>query len=309
MSKILSIDGMSWMHFHHPSKEEIKEIVDTYDVHELIEDDIAEKTTQDKIDVYDDCIFLVLHFPKYDKKTEKYLSNEFNIILWKDFIISVTKYHTNHIESIREEYNQDLREDEDRDEHKFKLSPYYILYMIIDVMYDKVLLALHKFNLDLSDLEEDVFDESYSSKELLEKMLLKKRNIVFLKHLVLPQVEIIEEIQKATMSFYGWDLDVYFEDLQYKTDKILSTINITMENTESLSMVYNTLANIKTNSIISLLTVLTIIIWIMTMISGLYGMNVRLPGENNPIMFPIVLGIMLLVSWLIFFIVKKKKWI
>jgi magnesium transporter len=81
MSKILSIDGMSWMHFYHPSKEEIKEIVDTYDVHELIEDDIAEKTTQDKIDVYDDCIFLVLHFPKYDKKTEKYLSNEFNIIL------------------------------------------------------------------------------------------------------------------------------------------------------------------------------------------------------------------------------------
>lgn len=260
MSKILSIDGMSWMHFHHPSKEEIKEIVDTYDVHELIEEDIAEKTTQDKIDVYDDCIFLVLHFPKYDKKTEKYISNEFNVILGKDFIISVTKYHTNHIEGIREEYNQDLREDEDRDEHKFKLSPYYILYKIIDVMYDKVLLALHKFNLDLSSLEEEVFDESYSSKELLEKMLIKKRNIVFLKHIILPQVEIIEEIQKATMSFYGGDLDVYFEDLQYKTDKILSTINITMENTESLSMVYNTLANIKTNSIISLLTVLTIII-------------------------------------------------
>lgn len=32
------------------------------------------------------------------------------------------------------------------------------------------------------------------------------------------------------------------------------------------------------------------------MISGLYGMNVRLPGENNPIMFPVVLGIMFLVS-------------
>jgi len=127
-------------------------------------------------------------------------------------------------------------------------------------MYDKVLFALHKFNLDLSSLEEEVFDESYSSKELLEKMLIKKRNIVFLKHIILPQVEIIEEIQKATMNFYGGDLDVYFEDLQYKTDKILSTINITMENTESLSMVYNTLANIKTNSIISLLTVLTIII-------------------------------------------------
>jgi len=309
MSKILSIDGMTWMHFHHPSKEEIKEIVDVYDVHELIEEDIAEKNAQDKIDVYDDAIFLVLHFPKYDKKTGKYISNEFNIILGKNFIVSVTKYHTNHIESIREEYNQDLREDEDRDEHEFKISPYYILYKIIDVMYDKVLLALHKFNLDLNWLEEDVFNDKLSGKDLLERMLIKKRNIVFVKHLIVPQLEILQELQKATINFYEWDLDVYFEDLQYKTDKILANINISMENTESISTMYNTLANIKTNSIISLLTVLTIIIWIMTMISGLYGMNINLPGQNSPKMFFVVLWIMLLVSWLVFFIVKKKKWI
>jgi Mg2+ and Co2+ transporter CorA len=130
------------------------------------------------------------------------MSNEFNIILGKEFIVSVTKYHTNHIESIRKEYNQDLHEDEDRDEHKFKISPYYILYKIIDVMYDKVLLALQRFNQDLNELEEAVFDENYSSKELLEKMLLKKRNIVFLKHVILPQVEIVEELQKATINFY-----------------------------------------------------------------------------------------------------------
>lgn len=309
MSKILSIDGMTWMHFHHPSKEEIKEIVERYDVHELIEEDIAETNTQDKIDIYDDAIFLVLHFPKYDNKSWKYLSNEFNIILGKKFIVSVTKYYTNHIESIREEYNQDLREDEDRDEHEFKISPYYILYKIIDVMYDKVLLALHKFNLDLNELEENVFDEEGSSKDLLERMLLKKRNIVFLKHLILPQSDILQEIQKATMNFYEGDLDVYFEDLQYKTDKILANINIAMENTESISMMYNTLANIKTNSIISLLTILTVIIWMMTMITGLYGMNVQLPGQNVTSTFFIILGAMLVVSGGMFILFKKKKWI
>lgn len=309
MSKIVSIDGMTWMHFHHPSKEEIREIVDAYDVHELIEEDIAEINTQDKIDVYDDAIFLVLHFPKYDNKSGKYLSNEFNIILGKNFIVSVTKYHTNHIESIREEYNQDLREDEDRDEHEFKVSPYYILYKIIDVMYDKVLLALHKFNLDLSELEENVFDEKSSSKDLLERMLLKKRNIVFLKHLILPQSDILQELQKATLNFYEWDLDVYFEDLQYKTDKILANINVAMENAESISIMYNTLANIKTNSIISLLTILTVIIWMMTMITGLYGMNVQLPGQNITSTFFIILWTMLVVSWGMFVLFKKKKWI
>lgn len=309
MSKIIAVDGMTRMHFHNPSREEIKEIVNTYDVHELIEDDISEKTTQDKIDVYDDAIFLVLHFPKYDKKNWKYISNEFNIILGKDFIVSVTKYHTNHIESIREEYNQDLREDEDRDEHEFKVSPYYILYKIIDVMYDKVILALHKFNLDLNDLEENVFDETGSSKDLLEKMLLKKRNIVFLKHLILPQADILQELQKATINFYEWDLDVYFEDLQYKTDKIIANIAVAMENTESISTMHNTLANIKTNSIISLLTILTVIIWMMTMITGLYGMNVQLPWQNTTNTFFIIIWTMFVVSGWMYLLFKKKKWI
>jgi Mg2+ and Co2+ transporter CorA len=53
---------------------------------------------------------------------------------------------------------------------------------------------------------------------------------------------------------------VYFEDLIYKTDKIISAININMENTESILTVYNISANIKTNNIVSVLTILTVII-------------------------------------------------
>jgi magnesium transporter len=155
MEKFLSIGKMTWVHFSNPSAQEIKEIVETYNVHDIIQQDMRETNTQDKIDIYDECIFIVLHFPKYQKANSKYFSNEFNIILGKDYIVTVTKYHTNHIDNIRKQYSEDIATKDPDDE--FKISPYYILYKIIDSMYDKFLNSLNKFTLDLNNLEDAVF--------------------------------------------------------------------------------------------------------------------------------------------------------
>ncbi|MBR7037109.1 hypothetical protein IKI14_04535 [bacterium] len=55
-------------------------------------------------------------------------------------------------------------------------------------------------------------------------------------------------------------MDVYFEDLLYKTDKILSLVSIAHENTESLFDVSDTLTTIRTNKIISILTIFTVLL-------------------------------------------------
>jgi len=99
---------MTWFHASNPDTKDLSEIKEKYDLHEIIEDDISEVNTQDKIDVYDNSIFLVLHFPKFNNKTKTYYSNEFNVIIGKDFIISLTSFDTNHVDRIRKEYFEDL---------------------------------------------------------------------------------------------------------------------------------------------------------------------------------------------------------
>ena len=81
-------------------------------------------------------------------------------------------------------------------------------------------------------------------------MMIRRRNLVFLKHLFVPQEEIIEELQKTIEKFYNGQLDLYFEDLQYKLDKIDNNISILTENLNSLSEIYNNLMNIRLNSVI-----------------------------------------------------------
>jgi magnesium transporter len=68
------------------------------------------------------------------------------------------------------------------------------------------------------------------------------------------------------------------------------------------------LMNIKLNSIISRLTGFTLIIWTMTFLVGIYGMNVPLPGWEHPLMFLVIIGVMLLISVWLFTFFKKRGW-
>lgn len=124
-------------------------------MHELIIEDISEPVTQDKIDTYEDTIFLVMHFPKYNQQRQHYIANEFDIIMRKDQLITLSRFKSNHMDTIKADY-QRILSDAERNE-KYKFSSYYILYRIIDTMYDKILRGLRQFTKDLTVLEEQIF--------------------------------------------------------------------------------------------------------------------------------------------------------
>ena len=296
----------TWIHLVDPDKKQIDKLVDKYDLHEIIEQDFLDFTTQDKIDVYDGCLFLVLRFPKFNTRTKKHFPNQMHAILWKNFIITVTSHITNNVQKIQDQYRKEIAEAED--DEKFKLSPYYILYKIIDAMYDKVLTWMTKFSQDLVKIEDEAMDQNSITQETLSELLIKKRSAVLMRHIISPHSEILTELQTATMNFYEWDLDVYFEDLLYKTDKILSLVSIAHENTESLFDVSDTLTTIRTNKIISILTIFTVLLWILTRISGLYWMNVALPAQNFVgIFWRLLWGMIGLTIWSMIYFKWKKR--
>lgn len=305
MKTVLHFWKTDWIHLFEPQKKEINELVKKYDLHELIEEDLFELTNQEKIDIYEEHMFIVLNFPKYDEKIRKYFQNEFSIILGKNVIVTMTRFDTNHIKSIIDEYSEELKTRESDEE--FKISPYYILYKVLDTMYDKSIKMLTKSSKDVMMLEEQLFASNKLEKTLLENLTIKKRNIVSLKHMFMPHNEILEELQKALPKFYKEDLEVYFEDLEYKHDKIMNMITVSFENIESLADTYNSLMTIKTNSMIGVLTIFAAITWVLTLISGIYWMNITLPGQENIYFFLILMGIMFVVCISLLRIFKKKK--
>jgi len=138
-----------------PGSEKIKEIVEKYDLHAIVEEDLLTGNTQDKIDVYDDHVFFVIHLPKYDAAQKKYYANEMAFVITKEVVVSFTKYPTSHMEQIQTEFHQAL-EDKKHDD-KIINSVSFLVYRILDAFYDKIINHLTKFTRDLNQVEEKLF--------------------------------------------------------------------------------------------------------------------------------------------------------
>jgi magnesium transporter len=307
LEPLLTYRGVNRLYEYNPSKKFLDELIETYDLHELVEDDIVEPNTQDKIDVYHQCLFVVLHFPKYDKAQTRYLQNEFNMIVGKNYLITLSTYMTDHVMKLKQWFAEELSEAEADEKHKF--SPYYLMYIIMDTMYDKTIRTLQSFTKDLRTMEDVVFKSPRLDKSLLEQIMIKKRNAVTLKHMFMPHQEIVWLLQEEMLKFFWGELDVYFEDLAYKIDKILNTVEILHEDIESLYDTYNAMVNMRTNTIITVLTIFTALTGIMTLISGIFGMNVPLPWADLQHAIRIIVATMIVVAVGMVGFFRWKKWL
>ena len=97
-----------WIDRVNPSREEIEKIVEEYEFHELDREAILEEHQYARLDPYDDYLFLVLHFPKYNPATQRYIQNELNIFVGADYLLTFRYYPSTTMRRVYSEYENRL---------------------------------------------------------------------------------------------------------------------------------------------------------------------------------------------------------
>lgn len=299
MNKVLNIDWIKWIHWTWLDNHDILKILNNFDFHELDIEACIERNQRARIDTYDDYMFIVLHFPKYQKSTESYILNEFNVFLWKDFLITLKDYSWTHINSIFKKYDKS-----DLSIEWVKISTWYILYEIIEAMLEKMFRVCDNIRKDLKILEWEVFENT--DRNLVKKIMIKKRNIIRLKHMFLPQIAVMKHLEFSINNFFKWEIEVYFEDLEDKIEKVVNDIRTIEEYTESLEDAFKSIIDIKTNKLITFLTVFSAFMLPLTFITSFYGMNISLPYQEYPSFLYLILIFSILVMFLWAYYVKRK---
>ena len=95
-------------------------------------------------------------------------------------------------------------------------------------------------------------------------------------------------------------LSIDLEQLMSRCKSLLRTITNVRDS-------YRAVIDTKLNETVRILTVITLALTIPTMMAGLYGMNVELPGEHWPHMFWVVIGISALSALSLSFYFLKRR--
>ena len=116
-------------------------------------------------------------------------------------------------------------------------------------------------------------------------------------------------MEERDRPFIRGELDEYFGDILDHLHKVRDILEENYEIIADLSETTDSLLSHRINEVMRVLTVLSVIMLPLTLLSGIYGMNIPLPFENSGYAFGGMMGLMLFIflSMLLFF--RYRGWL
>lgn len=272
---VLEGNGFTWIDLENPDRQRVGDLAREYGLNALNVEDCMTKFELPKIDVYDDHMFLLLHFPPLASKEFMPRHSQLSMFVGRGFLITVHQGELAPLVELVEACSGGGSDDERR-ARLLGRSTGSLLHEIVDSLVDDLLHTLRRVMANLEDIEEEVFDDKRSA---ARKISVLRREIMLLRRIVNPLKRIVTEASGQVDRVSGsGDLRLYFDDVIDHLDKVVDALEESRETMEIYKDTDFMLSTEKTNRVLAVLTIIFTLAIPATVIGTFYGMNVALPG-------------------------------
>jgi magnesium transporter len=299
----LSAHGLTWVHLDRPTQEEASQLAEHFGWHALDVEDVLSKRQRPKIDEYADYRFVVLHFPVYDKTVGRLNAAELDIFIGPDYLVTLPNVELLPVTRLF----QRCAEDEELREQLFSKGSGYLLYHVLDDLFDYCFPILDKIGYKLDRIEDEMFEGR--SEEIVRDLSNIKQEIISYRKIIKPERSTLRLLERHVERFLPEELELYFDDIVDASERIWDLLDNYKEVVEALEDTNESVISHRQNDVLRLLTIFSVTMLPLTVLTGLFGMNVVFPGEGTHEAFWIILGLLVatLVSMVGFF--RYKRWI
>jgi magnesium transporter len=301
--EVVEAEGLRWINIERPRQIDRAWLEEHFDFHPLDYEDVFSRNQRPKVDEYDDYLFVVLHFPVFDKRVNRLNAAEVDIFVGPDFLITLPNEPLQPLEYLFERVraNEDVRED------LFNKGAGYLLYKVVDACVDASFPMLRKIGLKLERLEQTIFDEELN-REVVRDLSNAKQEIINFRKIVRPQRAALKDLER-TKRYVTGELDIYFDDINDASERVWDMLENFKEVVEGLEATNESVLSHSLNDILRVLTAFSVIMLPLTLIASIWGMNVGVPGEGSIHAFWAVIGFMLavLIGMVLFF--RRRGWL
>jgi magnesium transporter len=300
----LEHDGLTWIHLDAPNPDEAAVLAERFGWHPLDVEDILSKRQRPKVDEYPDYLFAVLHFPVYDKAVQRLNAGELDAFVGSGYLVTLPTVELLPVTRLlrRCQAEPELRES------LFSRGSGYLLYHVLDDLFDYCFPILDKIGHKLDTIEDDVFEGR--SEEVVRDISNVKQEIISYRKIIKPERSTLRVLERYTQRYLPEELtEVYFDDLVDAAERIWDLLDNYKEVVEALEDTNESVISHRQNDVLRVLTVFSVVLLPLTLISGIFGMNVRFPGYGSSEAFWTIAGLMIaaVVGMIAFF--RYKRWL
>jgi magnesium transporter len=306
--------GMAWIGLYRPDYDELKQLADEFNLHELALEDAIEAHQRPKIDRYGDTLFTVLRPARYLDATEEVEFGEVHIFTGPDFVITVRHAETPNLGDVRKKL--------ERNPERLALGPEAVLYAIIDQVIDEYSPVIAGLENDIDEIENQLFEGDPS---VSRRIFDLSREVIEFQRATKPLEEVFAAFVEG-FEKYGVDLDLQRRlfDSRDHCMRIIERVDSFRQVLQNALMVQATLVTQRQNDEMKMLAessnqqneeVKKISAWAAigfapTLVGTVYGMNFKfIPELGLRYGYFLAIGLMAASSGSLYLIFKKRAWI
>jgi len=293
--------GLRWINIERPRPADQAWLEENFDFHPLDYEDVFSRNQRPKVDEYDDYLFCVLHFPRFDKRVGRLNAAEVDVFIGPDYVITLPNEPLRPVEFLFER----CRTNEEERERSFTQGSGYLLYRIVDSCVDASFPMLRKMANKLDRIEEEIF-EGRSSEDIVRDLSNVKQEIINFRKIVRPQRATFRDLERNKARYIPDDLDIYFDDLNDAWERIWDMLETFKETVEALESTNESVLAHRGNQTFKVLTAFSAVLLPLTLIASVFGMNVRVPGEATSTGFWLVVAFMGVTLCAILYYFRKR---
>src|SRR3954452_6095828 len=301
--EVVEAEGLRWINIERPRPIDRAWLEEHFDFHPLDYEDVYSRNQRPKIDEYDDYLFIVLHFARYDKRVQRLNAAEVDIFVGPNYVITLPNEQIDPIEYLFER----CRASDEVREQVLSRGPGYLLYKIVDDCVDASFPMLRKIGNKLERIEEEIFDGN--SAEVVRHISNVKQEIINFRKIVRPQRPAIADLERNKARYMTDDLDIYFEDINDASERIWDMLENYKEVVEALESTNEAQIAHRTNETFRVLTAISVIVLPLTLVASIWGMNVGVPGEQDMTAFWLIIGFMVVLLGGMIAYFRRRGWL
>jgi magnesium transporter len=301
--EVIEHEGLRWINIERPSPVDRAWLEEHFEFHPLDYEDVTSRNQRPKIDEYESYLFIVLHFPVFDKQVGRLNAGELDMFVGPDFLITIPNVRLQPVEYLFES----CRSSEELRDQLFSKGPGYLLYRIVDDCFDYCFPMLRKMGNKLDRLEEDIFEGG--AEEVVRDISNAKQEIINFRKIIRPQRSTLRDLERTKQRYLAGDLDIYFDDIVDASERIWDMLENYKEVVEALEETNESVITHRLNNVLRVLTSVSVILLPLTLIASIWGMNVGVPGEGTREAFWVILGLMLVVLIGMVAYFRKRGWL
>lgn len=299
----ITLGEMTWINIEHPTDKETEYLAQNYPFHPLDLDDCLSRTQRPKMDEYKSYLFLVFHFPVFNKEAAVTTSSQISVFIGKDYLITL---HKGDLKPLVKLFKECQIDEESRQEY-FGHGPGYTLYRIVDRLVDYCLPIVNRIGSNIEEVEDNIFANEMP--RAIKEISILRRDVISFRRIIWPMRAVLGSLESKIRHFTKMDLSVYFGDMVDHVDKIWDALDEYKEIIEGLNDTHDSLATNRTNEVVRMLTVIATVLLPLTVIASIYGMNIPLPFQNSPASIIFLLSIWIAIVFGMLYFFRRQHWI